>query len=136
MAHLGQQQDSAESSSSLQDADDLWQTYLEAADKERRRLVDHTSTTMNGVLTFVCAASLVPSPLTDDVQQAGLFAATVAAFLVDSQKSLKPDAGAQARVLLAIYASADTLQRSIPCANEDDAGESMGGIAKCARSIR
>ncbi|VDC02139.1 unnamed protein product [Peniophora sp. CBMAI 1063] len=61
----------------------IWETYRKAVTLERNELGDYSATTMTGVLTFT-----------------GLFAATVAAFLIESYKTLSPDSGAQSVALL------------------------------------
>ncbi|VDC04287.1 unnamed protein product [Peniophora sp. CBMAI 1063] len=67
----------------------VWERYKKAVAVERQELGDYSTTTMTGVLTF-----------------AGLFAATVAAFLIESYKMLSPDSAAQSVTLLSTLISA------------------------------
>ncbi|KZV75295.1 hypothetical protein PENSPDRAFT_571709, partial [Peniophora sp. CONT] len=66
------------------DSEDLfWTTYLKAAEDEDKYLPRSWETNTGSILTFT-----------------GLFAATVAAFVIESYKSLSPDSGAQTVALL------------------------------------
>ncbi|VDC02117.1 unnamed protein product [Peniophora sp. CBMAI 1063] len=64
--------------------DGMWEAYLNVMEEEDSANVESWNGSTTGILTFT-----------------GLFAATVAAFLIESYKLLSPDTGAQAVTLLA-----------------------------------
>ncbi|VDC06599.1 unnamed protein product [Peniophora sp. CBMAI 1063] len=74
----------AESKPEEKAGDGLWGAYLDAVDAEDKASVESWNGSTTGILTF-----------------AGLFAATVAAFVIESYHSLSPDTGAQTVALLA-----------------------------------
>ncbi|KZV67160.1 hypothetical protein PENSPDRAFT_584407, partial [Peniophora sp. CONT] len=71
--------------------DIYWKTYLDAAAVEDQHLPDSWEANTGSVLTFT-----------------GLFAATVAAFLVERYRSLSPDSGDQTVELLSQLLAATT----------------------------
>ncbi|KZV72652.1 hypothetical protein PENSPDRAFT_575790, partial [Peniophora sp. CONT] len=83
----------------------FWKTYLEAArDEDEARPKDWDGTT-GSILTFT-----------------GLFAATVAAFVIESYKLLQPDSGDQTVLILSqlLAATTNASSPSIPSLLPDD----------------
>ncbi|VDC06371.1 unnamed protein product [Peniophora sp. CBMAI 1063] len=77
--------------------DGLWDAYLDAVEDDDKASVESWNGSTTGILTFT-----------------GLFAATVAAFVLESYKQLQPDTGAQTVALLAQIASASSGNSPIP----------------------
>ncbi|VDB83300.1 unnamed protein product [Peniophora sp. CBMAI 1063] len=77
--------------------DGLWQHYLNTVEAEDVADVDSWNGSTNGILTFT-----------------GLFAATVATFVIESYQSLSPDSGAQTAALLYQLVNANGTTPSIP----------------------
>ncbi|KZV61909.1 hypothetical protein PENSPDRAFT_592208, partial [Peniophora sp. CONT] len=71
--------------------DFIWETYLKASEDEDKMRPKNWEGSTTGILTFVPLIVLL---------QTGLFAATVAAFIVESYKLLSPDSGDRTNVLL------------------------------------
>ncbi|KZV68154.1 hypothetical protein PENSPDRAFT_754368 [Peniophora sp. CONT] len=77
--------------------DAMWETYLAAVEDEDKASVESWNGSTTGILTFT-----------------GLFAATVAAFVIESYKMLSPDTGAQTVALLAQLVAATNTTPVIP----------------------
>ncbi|KZV60794.1 hypothetical protein PENSPDRAFT_593684, partial [Peniophora sp. CONT] len=84
--------------------DGLWNAYLDAVEDDDKASAESWNGSTTGILTFT-----------------GLFAATVAAFVIESYKMLQPDPGAQTNlignqtlVLLAQLVSANGITPNIP----------------------
>ncbi|KZV69540.1 hypothetical protein PENSPDRAFT_479256, partial [Peniophora sp. CONT] len=77
--------------------DDLWKAYLEAVKGEDDASIKSWDGSTTGILTFT-----------------GLFAATVAAFIIESYKLLQPDTGAQTVALLAQLVSINNATPIVP----------------------
>ncbi|VDC06370.1 unnamed protein product [Peniophora sp. CBMAI 1063] len=77
--------------------DGIWNAYLDAVEDEDKASAESWSGSTAGILTFT-----------------GLFAATVAAFVIESYKQLQPDTGAQTVALLARIAFASSGNATIP----------------------
>ncbi|KZV66788.1 hypothetical protein PENSPDRAFT_584804, partial [Peniophora sp. CONT] len=77
--------------------DGLWNAYLDAVDDGDKVSVESWNGSTTGILAFT-----------------GLFAATVAAFVIESYKMLQPDANAQTVVLLAQLVLAHNVTPAVP----------------------
>ncbi|KZV60790.1 hypothetical protein PENSPDRAFT_593668, partial [Peniophora sp. CONT] len=78
----------------------LWEAYLDAVEDQDKASVESWNGSTTGILTFT-----------------GLFAATVAAFVIESYKMLQPDTGAQTVALLAQLVSANNATPVVPAAD-------------------
>ncbi|VDC05241.1 unnamed protein product [Peniophora sp. CBMAI 1063] len=87
----------AESKPEDKAGDGLWEAYLDGVEDEDKAIVERWNGSTTGILTFT-----------------GLFAATVAAFVIESYKSLSPDTGAQTVALLAQLVAATNATTIIP----------------------
>jgi len=95
---LGQSKGSSRSDTSGK----VWSVYLSEADKHDKALADNWKGDSEGILIFVCSRFLfgqILSPLFCS-KKTGLFAATVAAFIIESYKRLSSDSGATTVFLL------------------------------------
>ncbi|KZV74610.1 hypothetical protein PENSPDRAFT_572787, partial [Peniophora sp. CONT] len=77
--------------------DGLWNAYLDTVEGEDEASVESWNGSTAGILTFT-----------------GLFAATVAAFVIESYKQLQPDTGAQTVALLAQLVFASNATPAVP----------------------
>ncbi|VDC06377.1 unnamed protein product [Peniophora sp. CBMAI 1063] len=77
--------------------DGLWDTYLDAVESEDKASIESWNGSTTGILTFT-----------------GLFAATTAAFIIESYKTLQPDTGAQTIALLSQLVSATNNTPVVP----------------------
>ncbi|KZV68161.1 hypothetical protein PENSPDRAFT_558638, partial [Peniophora sp. CONT] len=75
----------------------MWEAYLDAVEDEDKASVESWNGSTTGILTFT-----------------GLFAATVAAFVIESYKMLSPDTGAQTVILLAQLVAATNTTPAVP----------------------
>lgn len=73
--------------------DGLWQHYLATVDAEDLADVERWNGSTTGILTFVRQSEDRPDRALT-LTQTGLFAATVAAFVIESYQSSSPDSGA------------------------------------------
>ncbi len=77
--------------------------YLTEAEKQDTQVTESWKGDTDGILVFVssCAVPLVHIHRLKHVLKTGLFSATVAAFIIESYKTLSPDSGDTANALLA-----------------------------------
>ncbi|KAJ7670885.1 hypothetical protein DFH06DRAFT_980986, partial [Mycena polygramma] len=75
----------------------LWAVYVSEAEKYDRGLVESWKSDMEGLLIFVRTSRLKNTRCA----QAGLFSASLTAFLIESYKTLNPDSGDSTVLLLA-----------------------------------
>ncbi|KZV72881.1 hypothetical protein PENSPDRAFT_603611, partial [Peniophora sp. CONT] len=90
----------AESKPEDRAGDGLWEAYLDAVDAEDKASVESWNGSTTGILTFT-----------------GLFAATVAAFVIESYKALSPDTGTQTVALLAQLVSLTNSTPIVPASD-------------------
>ncbi|KAJ7692279.1 hypothetical protein B0H17DRAFT_887604, partial [Mycena rosella] len=77
----------------------LWAVYVGEAEKYDKSLVESWRTNMEGMLIFV--GPICPArPGAETERQAGLFSASLMAFLIESYKTLTPDSGQETVKLL------------------------------------
>ncbi|KAJ7432156.1 hypothetical protein FB451DRAFT_958158, partial [Mycena latifolia] len=70
----------------------LWGVYISEAEKYDKALVEGWKSDMEGFLIFVRTSKL-KRPIPSTGGQAGLFSASLTAFLIESYKTLSPDQG-------------------------------------------
>ncbi|KAG6858777.1 hypothetical protein C0995_014001, partial [Termitomyces sp. Mi166 len=91
----------------------IWTAYNTETTKEDRSLSQNIREDMNTLLVFVSYAQsnlLISShSIIRSIPQAGLFSATVTAFLVESYKNLKPDPHSTERAILAKLSQEQTM---------------------------
>ncbi|KZV60482.1 hypothetical protein PENSPDRAFT_644258, partial [Peniophora sp. CONT] len=114
----GRQRPFAESRPEDKSGDDLWNAYLDAVEGEDKASVESWNGSTTGILTFT-----------------GLFAATVAAFVIESYKMLQPDSGAQSVALLAQLVAVHNATAVVPASERSSEPFQAAGAAVLFNSL-
>lgn len=99
LAEMASSRPFAESEPLDKPGDGLWQHYLTTVEAEDLADVESWNGSTTGILTFV-RPLIVVWHVALTFPQTGLFAATVATFVIESYQALTPDTGAQTVALL------------------------------------